>query len=228
LRVCSRFVRGDVRLQFGDCTLDSETRELSRGGKPVHLEPKAYRLLELLLAARPKALAKRDLQEELWPKTYVSERSLARLIADLRIAIGDRASKPRFIRTVHGFGYAFCGEVTPVDRRPRARPSDFHCRLSWGDREIALAEGENVLGRDPEVAVWIDLNSVSRRHARVVVADGVARLEDLGSRNGTLVNGERVSSPRPLANGDRIKIGAASLVFRCSRRLGTTESEMRQ
>src|SRR5512138_1283336 len=66
---------GTVRVRFGECTLDSDTRELSRGGEPVHLEPKAYRLLELLMAARPKALSKRDLQEELWPKTYVSERS---------------------------------------------------------------------------------------------------------------------------------------------------------
>jgi DNA-binding winged helix-turn-helix (wHTH) protein len=214
-----------VRVGFGECTLDSDTRELSRGGEPVHLEPKAFRLLELLLAARPKALSKRDLQDELWPKTYVSERSLARLVANLRIAIGDRATEPRFIRTVHGFGYAFCGDVS-VGRRRSERSNDFHCRLSWGDREIALSEGENVLGRDPDVAVWIDLNSVSRRHARVLVTDEVALIEDLGSRNGTLVNGERVSSPTPLANGDRIKIGAASLVFRCSRRLGTTESEM--
>jgi len=193
----------------------------------VHLEPKAYRLLELLLAARPKALSKRDLQEELWPKTYVSERSLARLVAELRSAIGDRADEPRFIRTVHGFGYAFSGEVSAADRRAQARRSDFHCRLSWGDREIALSEGENVVGRDPDVAVWIDLNSVSRHHARVVVTEGAARLEDLGSKNGTIVNGERISSPRELSNGDRIKVGAASLVFRCSRRLGTTESEMR-
>ena len=192
----------------------------------MHLEPKAYRLLELLLAARPKALSKRDLQEELWPKTYVSERSLARLVAELRLAIGDRATEPRYLRTVHGFGYAFCGELS-ADRQRRDRSDDFHCRLSWGDREIALVEGENVLGRDPDVAVWIDLNSVSRRHARVVVEDGAARLEDLGSRNGTLVNGERISSPRQLSNGDRIKVGAASLVFRCSRRLGTTEAETR-
>jgi DNA-binding winged helix-turn-helix (wHTH) protein len=215
-----------VRVQFGDCTLDSDTRELSRGGEPVHLEPKAYRLLELLLAARPKALSKRDLQEELWPKTYVSERSLARLVADLRVAMGDRTPTPRLIRTVHGFGYAFCGQVAGAARRPRERSSDFHCRLSWGDREIALVEGENVLGRDPDVAVWIDLNSVSRHHARVVVTDEVALLEDLGSRNGTLVNGERINSPRPLSNGDRIKIGAASLVYRCSRKLGTTEAEL--
>jgi hypothetical protein len=71
-----------------------------------------------------------------------------------------------------------------------------------------------------------DLNSVSRRHARLVVTDGVARLEDLGSKNGTVLNSERITSAVPLANRDRIKIGAASLVFRCSRRLGTTESEM--
>jgi hypothetical protein len=193
----------------------------------VHLEPKAFRLLELLVTARPKALSKRDLQEELWPKTYVSERSLARLVADLRIAIGDSASEPRFLRTIHGFGYAFCGEVVAPDRRPKDRAGDFHCRLSWGDREIALIEGENVLGRDPDVTVWIDLNSVSRHHARVVVGDGSALLEDLGSRNGTLLNGEPVTSPRPLESGDRIKIGAASLVFRCSRRLGTTEAETR-
>ena len=214
-----------MRVQFGDCTLDSDTRELSRGGEPVHLEPKAYRLLELLLAARPKALAKQDLQEELWPKTYVSERSLARLIADLRIAIGDHASEPRFVRTVHGFGYAFSGDVL-LERRSGKSPSDFHCRLSWGDREVALVEGENVLGRDPDVAVWIGLNSVSRHHARVVVSDGAAHLEDLGSKNGTVLNGERITTSVALANGDRIKVGAASLVFHCSRRLGTTESEM--
>lgn len=215
-----------MRVRFGECTLDSDTRELSRGGEPVHLEPKAYRLLELLLAARPKALSKRDLQEELWPKTYVSERSLARLVAELRLAIGDHAAEPRYLRTVHGFGYAFCGDVVPADQRALSRSGDFHCRLSWGDREVALVEGENIVGRDPDVAVWIDLNSVSRHHARVVVTEGAARLEDLGSKNGTLVNGERISSPRTLANGDRIKVGAASLVFRCSRRLGTTESEM--
>jgi DNA-binding winged helix-turn-helix (wHTH) protein len=214
------------RICFGSCVVDRGTRELLRDGKPVPLEPKAFRLLELLLESRPNAVSKSDLQDALWPKTYVSERSLARLVTVLRERIGDDARNPKFLRTVHGFGYAFCGEVAPADRRSKNRSSDFHCRLSWGDRDIALAEGENVLGRDPEVAVWIDLNSVSRRHARVVVDSGVAHLEDLGSRNGTLVNGERISSPTPLANGDRIKIGAASLVFRCSRRLGTTESEM--
>src|SRR5262249_59890180 len=61
-----------LRVQFGDCTLDTDTRELSRDGKPVHLEPKVYRLLEILLAARPKALSKDELQDQLWPNTFVS------------------------------------------------------------------------------------------------------------------------------------------------------------
>jgi DNA-binding winged helix-turn-helix (wHTH) protein len=210
-----------VRVAFGDCVLDTGTRELSRGGKSVHLEPKAFTLLELLIAARPEAISKSKLQDALWPKTYVSERSLARLIGDLRTAIGDRAEKPRFIRTVHRFGYAFCGEATTDS----GRESALHCRLVWGDREIALAEGENVLGRDPEEAVWIDLDSVSRRHARIVVEQEEATLEDLKSKNGTFLNGQKVTSPVRLSNGNRIKVGAASLVFHCSRKMGTTRTE---
>lgn len=212
-----------MRLQFGDCILDSDTRELARGDKPVHLEPKAYRLLQLLLDARPKALSKMDLQDDLWPETYVSERSLARLVADLRSAIGDRARKRQFIRKIHGFGYAFCAEMSFADRRAAAsREADYHYRIIWGERGIALGEGENVLGRDPSVAVWIDFDSVSRRHARILVSGGCATIEDLGSRNGTYVRQERLISPRVLKNGDPIKIGAASLVFRCFSPMGAT------
>ena len=215
-----------MRVQFADCTLDFDTREVSRGGEPVHLEPKAYRLLELLLEARPKALSKDQLQDALWPKTFVSERSLARLVEVLRSSLGDSAKEPHLIRTVHGFGYAFCGEAS-LSSSGKAAPSssDFHCRVLWGEREVALHPGENILGRDPDATVWIDLSSVSRRHARILVGDGEAIIEDLGSRNGTSVGGERIEKPRPLANGDKIKVGAASLVFRSFRGLGSTQAE---
>ena len=82
------------------------------------------------------------------------------------------------------------------------------------------------IGRDPAATVWIDLSSVSRRHARIVVGNGVATIEDLGSRNGTCVEGERIAKPRRLENGDKIKIGAASLLFRSAHGLGSTESEI--
>ena len=215
-----------MRIQFGDCTLDLDTRELARKGKPAHLEPKAYRLLELLLRARPKALSKDELQDALWPDTFVSERSLARLVEVLRTVLGDSAKKPRYIRTVHGFGYAFSGEAAERRDRSRRSTTELHCRIAWGDREVALSEGENILGRDPEATVCIDLASVSRRHARVVITRDAATIEDLQSRNGTYVGGLRISELTPLSNGDRIKIGAASLIFRSFRGLGSTESEV--
>lgn len=215
-----------MRLQFGDCTLDLETRELLRSGKAVHVEPKALRLLELLVRARPKALSKDELQNELWPKTFVSERNLARLVLVVRMLIGDRARAPRFIRTVHGYGYAFSGEVTDLSRRRRGPAAAIHCRLVWGEREIALVEGENVLGRDPDAVVWIDRNSVSRRHARIVLSGGTATLEDLGSKNGTYLSGRRIAEPTPLSSGDEIKIGAARFVFRLFRATGTTASKV--
>jgi DNA-binding winged helix-turn-helix (wHTH) protein len=216
-----------VRIRFGDCILDYDTREVSRGAEPVHLEPKAYRLLELLLEARPKALSKDQLQDALWPKTFVSERSLARLVEVLRSSLGDSAKEPHLIRTVHGFGYAFSGEASLVSapERPAPSASTFHCRVLWGDREISLHPGENIIGRDPDVAVWIDLSSVSRRHARILVGDSEATIEDLGSRNGTSVGGEHISKPRALANGDKIKVGAASLLFRSFQGLGSTQAE---
>jgi DNA-binding winged helix-turn-helix (wHTH) protein len=215
-----------MRLQFGECTLDLDTRELTRKGKPVHLEPKAYRLLELLLEARPKALSKDELQDRLWPKTFVSERSLARLVEVLRGALGDSARKPRYVRTVHGFGYAFSGEAKASRGAGPLSATDLHCRVVWGEREVALSEGANILGRDPEAVVWIDLNSVSRRHARIVVTRDAATIEDLQSRNGTYVGGKRIAASTPLVNGDKIKIGAASLVFRSFRGLGSTQSEV--
>src|SRR5512144_724807 len=101
-----------MRVSFGDCTFDSETRELLRGGKAVHLSPKAFRLLELLLEERPRALSKEQLQEKLWPRTFVSEANLAGLAAEARRAIGDSSKGSKLLRTVYGFGYAFSGEVT--------------------------------------------------------------------------------------------------------------------
>jgi DNA-binding winged helix-turn-helix (wHTH) protein len=215
-----------MRVQFGDCTLDLETRELLRAGGAVHVEPKALRLLEVLVRARPRALSKDELQSELWPKTFVSERSLARLVVVLRNLMADDAREPRYIRTVHGFGYAFCGEACELPRRSRPAGSAAQCRLIWGDREIALRDGENILGRDPEATAWIDRNSVSRRHARIAVSGGRAVIEDMGSKNGTFVSGKRIGQPTPLSSGDEVTLGSASLVFRVFRANRTTASKV--
>lgn len=213
-----------MRLNFGDCFFDANTREVLRGGKPVALSPKAFQLLEILIQRRPGAVSKEEIHEFLWHDTFVSDANLSNLMAELRAALGDEARNQRIFRTVPRYGYSFCAEAASVAETHG--PSSLAYRLIWGDREVALTAGENLLGRDPEVAVWIDLNSVSRRHARIVISDGVAKLEDLGSRNGTYVGDRKVTAPVRLANGDQIRMGKARLVFRCFGDVGTTESEV--
>ena len=103
-----------MRIRFGPFTLDLESRQLISAGREIHLEPKAFELLSALVLERPKALSKGDLQERLWPGTFVAEANLSNLVAEIRAALGDPARAPKFVRTAHGFGYAFCGEAVPL------------------------------------------------------------------------------------------------------------------
>ena len=204
-----------MRVSFGKCVLDSETRELFADGEVVHLQPKALQLLELLLMSRPKALTKEVIHEKLWAGTFVSDGTLTSLIAEIRNAIGDEARHSRFIRTVQRHGYAFCGAAQEV-REPAAPAAGQKsmCWLARGRRRYTLVLGESIIGRDPGAAVFLDDRSVSRRHARIVVSEGGATLEDLGSKNGTQVGSRKVESPVPLADESQIRIGSVALTFR--------------
>ncbi|MSO30684.1 MAG: FHA domain-containing protein [Acidobacteria bacterium] len=198
------------QIRFGSSVLDVETRRLIRDGREVHVTPKGFDLLRLLAEHAPRALTKTELVEHLWPNTFVSDDALARLISDVRVTIGDSARQPTLIRTIHGFGYAFTAEVQSESRlRPRTP-----FKLTWASHDFPLNEGENVIGRDPDVAVPINASIVSRRHARVTVAGGDAEIKDLGSKNGTFVANERLASARQLKDGDVIKVGDYELTFR--------------
>ena len=218
-----------MRLAFGDCIFDSDTREVIRGGGVAPLSPKAFLLLELLIRNRPKAVSKKEICEHLWPGTFVSPANLANLILELRAALGDDARRPRILRTLPRFGYAFAADASSSAGRTPSRPrAPFVCRLVWGPREIALDPGENPIGRDRDSVVWIDDSSVSRRHARIRVDDAGATVEDLGSKNGTFVRGRRIVKPLQLTDQDPIKIGPASMVFRVFKRTGSTASTIEE
>jgi DNA-binding winged helix-turn-helix (wHTH) protein len=214
-----------MRVAFGDCTFDSETREFFREGRPVHLSPKAFRLLELLLEARPRALAKAEIHEKIWPDAFVSEATLASLIAEIREAIGEGAKDARCVRTVHGFGYAFAGAASAVPPQPPAG-SESSWKLVWVDHVIQLPEGETILGRDHLAGIRIPSESVSRRHARIVIAQTAATLEDLGSKNGTYLRGERIEGRKSLEDGDSIQIGSATLTVRVLSEGRSTKTEI--
>ena len=199
-----------MQLRFGELTFDSGRRELFRGASPVHLTPKAFQLLELLLARRPDAVSKEELQEALWPGVFVSESSLKVLVRDLRRAVGAGDTQAPRIRTVFGFGYAFAADVVEA---PAATASPHRHALVWGTREMPLVAGENLIGRKAEAPVWVAHPSVSREHALVCVRGELAELEDLGSKNGTYRGLERVIGRVPLRNGDEVRVGEVRLVY---------------
>ena len=203
-----------MRIRFGECLLDSETRQLYVRGETVHVHPKAFQFLELLLENRPKALSKSQIHEKLWPGTFVSDSTLTSLLVEVRDVIGDEARRPLFVRTVHRFGYAFCGNAQEVRETVSDAPRNRSCWIVRGRKRTALEPGETVIGRDPGAGLFIDDPSVSRRHARIVVTPENATLEDLGSKNGTHLGDRRIEVPEPLDDGARIRIGAVALTFR--------------
>jgi DNA-binding winged helix-turn-helix (wHTH) protein len=203
-----------MRVTFGDFVLDGGTRQLRRGGEERPLGPKAFALLELLLSQRPNVVSRERIRDRLWPGTFVSESTLATVVAELRAALADDPKAPRFLRTVHRVGYAFCGEAVEGSPRPPAAGRAIGFRLLLHDREVVLQPGENVLGRVEEGAVWLDSPAVSRRHARIVVEGDRAVLEDLGSKNGTFLRGRRITAPELLADGDELRVGRVTMTLR--------------
>ena len=214
-----------MRARFAEFVFDSGSRELRGRGGPCRLSPKAFECLGALLERRPQAVPRAHLQDRLWPKTFVADTSLRRVIAEIRAALGDDERRPRFIRTVRGFGYAFCGAAEEEGAGRPAAPGAAACRLEWDKREIPLREGENILGRTDDAAVWIDSPNISRRHARIVVSGGKATIEDLGSKNGTSVSGRRITGPTPLEGGDHIELGPVVMTFRAFHTTGATETQ---
>ena len=204
-----------MTLSFGAFTVDAATRQLAEGPRLVHLSPKAFDLLLLLLERRPAVVPKGEIASRIWPGVSVSDTSLGGLVKEIRRALGDDSAQPTFIRTAHTVGYAFIGRVDDEGAPPApADAGSYRCWLSWEDRTFSLVAGENVIGRDPRCTVWLDASGVSRRHARIVVGAREATIEDLGSRNGTAIRRTVVTTPRVLEDGDPIRVGATTLTFR--------------
>ena len=214
-------------ISFAEFVLDPDTRELRRGGNPVSLSPKAYELLEVLVVNRPKALSKSDLQERLWRDTFVLEKNLVNLVAEIREALDDDAKHPRFVHTARRFGYAFRyvtseGPIADASGRIEAR-----FRLAWPGGRAALIGGEYVLGRDPDLELFLDAPDVSRRHARINILGDEATIEDLDSKNGTFLADHRLDSVARLADGDVIRVGSVQLTFTAIKSRGSTETALR-
>ena len=186
---------------FGDFTLDVESRQLLHNRLQRHLTPKALQLLHMLLLARPRAVSREEIFEDLWPSTFVAATNLPSVVNEIRRALEDDPKKPRFIRTVHSFGYAFIGGVTEAP--PRA---EIVATLFCEGRSFPLIEGQFVIGRGVNADITLAHETVSRRHARLIVGADEVRIEDLGSSNGTFVDGQRIADSRTVTRDSAIRI----------------------
>jgi DNA-binding winged helix-turn-helix (wHTH) protein len=199
--------------RFHGFTIDAERRLAWRGGHSLHLTRKAFDLLLLLLDRAPAVITKDELHQRLWPGTFVTDSTVAGVIKELRRVLAGPVASPPLIRTVHGVGYAFTGTI---EHGERDATGGVRCWLAAGERRVRLDVGITEMGRDPDVAVWIDSPDASRRHARIVLDGTAAVIEDLGSKNGTWINERPVTAPTPLQDGDAVRIGTTLLVFRVS------------
>ncbi len=208
-----------MELSFADYVLNLTSRQLSRGGAVISIEPKMYALLEVLIRRRPAVVTNEELDEILWPQVYVARTSLTRLVSELRAVLDDSPRESRIIRTSYKTGYAFAATVvvTGVDPSVAAKIApalSTGVTLIWQQRIVSLAAGENIAGRGEECSIVIDATTVSRRHARIMVVSGGATIEDLRSTNGTHVNKRTITAATPLNDGDRIALGTAEMILR--------------
>jgi DNA-binding winged helix-turn-helix (wHTH) protein len=223
-----------MAFRFGAFLYDPVGRGLTRNGVEIPLTHKSRELLLLFLHNPGRLLARDEIVERVWPDVAVTDDALRFQVAELRRAFGSKGED--FIRTLRGEGYRWEEGVSAAADRPVRSPGPGdgaaamaapRFRLVLDSREVQLLEGENVIGRDPVAALWIDHPSVSRRHARIVVQHGKATLEDLKSKNGTHVNAKPIAGRVKLTDGDEVRIGPETMVFRAAAPT-TTRTEIRE
>lgn len=210
-----------MRYEFGEFVLDPDRQELLRSGKPVHLTPKTMQLLEILVEHRPNVVSHQHLYDALWPDVVVLEANLKNCIADLRNALDDHERNGRFLRTVHGRGYAFTDDVVATRR---GAPGSRLVVFFHGNRRIILQAGENIVGRGEDATTIIDDPEVSRHHVRIIIDPHRVTVEDMNSKNGTFVNGRRIEQRTEVGDGDEVRLGPLPLLVKIVSRRDETQT----
>jgi DNA-binding winged helix-turn-helix (wHTH) protein len=193
---------------LGEWLVEPTLDRISRDGHHVRLRPRAMEVLICLAQESGKLASKQNIIDAVWRTEFVSEHALTQVIAELRAALGDDARNPTYIENIPRRGYRLVAVVTPVAASvPPARDASLPFKLQGEDCDHPLIQGPNIIGRTDDADIPIDRTEVSRCHARIFVSGTTATIEDLGSKNGTYLNGERLEQPTLLNNGDEIWIG---------------------
>jgi hypothetical protein len=171
-------------------------------GPPRIARAKAYEVLLLLVERRPRALWRAQIRDVVWPGVFVSESTLGVVVNSVRQALGDDARQPRFVRTVHGFGYAFCGEALDSPDGPgrtSSLPTPEDSSPYPGLLAFTEADAVRFFGREVEVAaLWEKLR---RQKLLAVIGPSGARKTSfvragvIPSRPGGMGDGVRLARP---------------------------------
>jgi pimeloyl-ACP methyl ester carboxylesterase/DNA-binding winged helix-turn-helix (wHTH) protein len=137
-----------MRYGFEDCVLDLDRRELTKGGRPVELEPQVFDLLAFFLRHRERVVSRDDLIEGVWGGRIVSESALASRVNAVRRAISDNGTAQRLVKTIVRKGFRFVGDVreeAAATIAPAAAPLAQNirfCRTSDGVNIAMASVGE--------------------------------------------------------------------------------------
>jgi len=187
-------MNGAPAFLFAQFRLDTANARLWRGDREIILRPKTFDVLRYLVEHPGQLVAKTMLLDAVWPGVVVSDSMPATSVKELRKALGDKASRPRLIETVHRRGYRFIAKVTSVEalqERPKSQ-------------EASLVPKPIMVGREEELAQlqrWYSHVHQGRR--RVVFVAGEA-----GIGKSTFANAFLDS----IAQGDRLRIGRGQCV----------------
>ncbi|WP_455217153.1 winged helix-turn-helix domain-containing tetratricopeptide repeat protein, partial [Kaarinaea lacus] len=104
----------DMRYQFNEYILDTDSLELSKKGVMIHSEPQVIQLLALFVENSNRLVSKEEINRAVWNGRIVSEAALSSRIKSLRHLLGDTGKKQQYLRTIHKRGFRFVADVTPL------------------------------------------------------------------------------------------------------------------
>ncbi len=191
-------------LRFGDVTIDLDGREVTRGGRPQHLEPQAFDVLRLLVGERDRVVPASELVEAIWGHHFVSGSALTTRIKEVRRAVGDDGTRQEVIKNVRGAGYRFIKPLAdgspsvagaaPLLREPlvgrQADVADVARLISRsglvtltgpggvGKTSLALATADLVRDRFTDGVIVVDLTPITDPRALVPTLQQAASLAD--------------------------------------------------
>lgn len=199
-----------TRVRIGEWLVDTRNHRLTRDGISFRVDRSLVAVLALLIRRTGEMLTFEDIEA-----AAPSDQTADRLVAMLRSLLCDCSTPARFIEVFPGAGCQLVATVEDVEAPFPARDSVWStCQFHDGKKAFNLRNGVSVIGRAPEVEVFVDDMRASRYHARVLVDGDSAVVEDNQSTNGTFVEGRKIEGPVKLGHGDTVVIGETVLVFR--------------